>query len=203
MSDHLAMGDISDTLARIDLEDGGLADLLQPFAGFRSHPPSAFFRPMNNRTAFPGAAMPLPPPRVPTPAPPHDDPEMPALELVRTHSNHSVSSSGSMPRLQDVSDSDESELNFSLSDGEDDPSNDDDSSGPDDEMPALQALDDSDDSDDDAPGRNTGGEQSLPPFVTDGRGRVIGATPEPLQDDSEEGAAGRRGLLNRMFGALF
>ncbi|KIY70307.1 hypothetical protein CYLTODRAFT_196282 [Cylindrobasidium torrendii FP15055 ss-10] len=140
--------------------------------------------------------------RVPTPAPQLDDAEWPVLGPVRPPSSHSISSSSSMPRLQAVSDSDSGEeLMFSETDaGSSD--DDDDSSGTDDEMPALQAIDNSDDDSDDATGRNTGGEQSLPPFVTDGRGRVIGATPEPLPDESENGPA-RRGLLDRMFGNLF
>lgn len=116
----------------------------------------------------------------------HDFREMPHLEPIAQSPprsrGSSFSSDTSMPRLQDVSESDESGSDFSASDEEDD----------EDEIPGLERTSE------DVPPLVGGGEDVRPPFVTDGRGRVIGARREGSEPDLDI----PRTILGRMFNAF-
>ena len=157
-----------------------------------ARPPPTFFRHLFTSTQ----------PRQPSDNDDDIDSDMPPLENIeRSLSRSSVRTDDSMPRLQDVSESDSDEdVYWSNTDNNDD----EDDSGVDD-MPSLERVTASAEPlsppiADAVEPDNTGSSGARPPFTTDGRGRVIGASGEESATRHQEEAA--RSILGRLFDAF-
>ncbi len=163
-----------------------------------------------------------PPPRWPTHShsPPrnhdHDDADMPGLEPInRPSSSQSNESDDSMPMLQDVSESEDEDSQGNSSDSNDDEEDRTSAARPTgpfrhrlDPVEAaireeiLDVLAFADGVAGEAQTQEevrAGDGNTRPPFVTDGRGRVIGTRGEEGEADAEN----QRSVLGRMFDAFF